>query len=145
MAAIKKIMEQESALAVLDEIKNKICDVDLDELCGEKTEIVGEKKDEIYKKLVQATMCGLIYWDDENECMAQKLIHPLKSGETKAETLLYKDNVTLGDAGSFSAKNQASLLKESLSLITGRPMQLIEQLKGQDMTIATGCVSFFDR
>ena len=66
MAAIKKIMEKEQALAVLDEIKNNICEVDLDELCGEKTEIVGDNKDEIYKKVVQAVMCGLVYWDEEN-------------------------------------------------------------------------------
>lgn len=143
--AVKKIMEEASALKILDEIKNNICDVDLDELCGEKTSIVGEKSDETYKKVVQATMCGLVYWDETEGCMAQKLIHPLKSGETKADVLFYKNNVTLGDAGDFGARNQAGLLKESLALITARPIQLIEQLRGQDMVIATGCISFFDR
>lgn len=145
MAAIKKIMEKEQALAVLDEIKNNICEVDLDELCGEKTEIVGDNKDEIYKKVIQAVMCGLVYWDEENECMTQKLIHPIKSGEIETDILQYKSNVTLEDAAGFNAKNQAGLLKESISLITGRPIQLIQKLHGQDITIATGCVSFFDR
>ena len=144
MSDIRKIMEKDSAIKVLEEIKNKICDVDLDELCGEKTQ-VDIKDNEIAKKLLQAVMCGLVYWDDEKGCMVQRLIHPIKSGETEAKELYYKNNVTLSDANGFKASNQAGLIKESLALITARPIQLIGEIRGQDMTIATGCIRFFDR
>ncbi len=144
MSDIRKIMEKDSAIKVLEEIKNKICDTDLDDLCGENTRI-DAKDDEVSKKIIQAVMCGLVYWDDEKGCMVQRLIHPIKSGETEAKELYYKNNVTLSDANGFKASNQAGLIKESLALITARPIQLIGEIRGQDMTIATGCIRFFDR
>lgn len=143
---VNKIMERESALKVLDEIKNKICDVDLDELCGEETSIKPNgENDEIYKKMIQAAMCGLVRWDDEKNCMVQVLIHPIKSGEVEATELYYKHTITLGVAKGFDAKNQAGLLNESIAHATGRPVQLIEKLYGVDMNIATGCIGFFDK
>ena len=77
--------------------------------------------------------------------MVQTLIHPLKSGQLTAEKLYYKNTITLGDARGMKAVNQAELTIQSISNITARPTQLIEKMRGQDLHIAIGCLSFFDR
>lgn len=142
---IKKIMEKESALKVIDEIKNNICEVDLDDLCGEKVEVTEGDSATIFKRVIQAVMCGLVYWDEDKKCMVQELIHPIKSGETSAESLEYRHKLTLGDAKGFKASNHSELMIESISTACARPTQLIEKLEGQDFNIAIGCMSFFDR
>ena len=63
---IRVLMTEEQAKNVLDDIKNKICEVDLDELCGDNNiENNDEKTSQIYKKVLQAIRCGLVQWDDE--------------------------------------------------------------------------------
>ena len=148
MAKIEKKMERESALKVIDELKNNICDVDLDEICGDSVKVVeGDSKDEqkIFNKVVQAVQCGLVYWDEDEKCMVQELIHPLKSGQIEADKLFYKNNVTLADAKSAKSQNPTEMMIISLAVVTGRAIQLVEKLRGQDLNIAIGCLSFFDK
>ncbi len=140
--AIEKIMEKESALNVIDDIKNKICEVDLDSICEEETKIIGGNE-LIYKRLVQAVMCGLVYWDEEKNCLVQKLINPLKSGELIREQLEYKRKISLGQMKVFKGDNSIDYAIETLAAITSAPKVLIGQLAGQDQQIATACVDFF--
>lgn len=139
---IEKIMEKESALKEIDNIKNKICEVDLDTICEEETRVIGGNET-IYKKLVQAVMCGLVYWDEEKNCLVQKLINPLKSGELTREQLEYKHKITLGQMKTFKGDTSLEYAIESLATITSAPKVLIGQLSGQDQQIATACVDFF--
>lgn len=143
---VEKIMERESALKILDDLKNKIGGVDLDEICGEKVEVESEKGNEIiHKRLVQGIMCGLVYWDEDKECLVQELISPVKSGEVECDKLYYRNKLTLKDGKDFKAKNQVGLTLESLSVCCGRPIQIVEKIHGTDVNIAMGCLSFFDR
>lgn len=139
---IEKIMEKESALKEIDNIKNKICEVDLDAICEEETRVIGGNEI-IYKRFVQAVMCGLVYWDEEKNCLVQKLINPLKSGELTREQLEYKHKITLGQMKAFKGDTSFEYGIESLSTITSVPKVLIGQLSGQDQQIATACVDFF--
>lgn len=148
MSKIEKKMERESALKIIDEIKNQICDIDLDEICGDSVNVTeGGSKDEqkIFNKVVQAVQCGLVYWDEDENCMAQKLIHPLKSGTIEKEVLFYKHNVTLADAKSAKSQNPTEMMILSLAVVTANATQVIEKLRGQDLNIAIGCLSFFDK
>ena len=138
----EKIMEKESALKVIDDIKNKICEVDLDTICEEETRVIGGNET-IYKRLIQAIMCGLVYWDEEKNCLVQKLICPLKSGEIERKLLEYKHKITLGQMKAFKADSSIDYAIETLSTITATPKVLIGQLVGQDQQIATACVDFF--
>lgn len=142
MSDIRKIMEQESAIRIIEEIKNKICDVDLDSLCGEETSIKGAGEIS-HKRLVQAVMCGLVYWDEEKQCLCQKLIKPVKSGELTRDALYYRKSLTLGEMKQFRATNEFAYGIESLATITACPQPLIEMIVGQDQQIATGCMDFF--
>ena len=146
MAEIKKIMEWDSALKIIDEIKNKIGGVDLDAICGEKVEISETKEDDnTFKRLVQCVMVGKVYWDDEKQCLVQELLQPVKSGDVELDTLYYKNKLRLKDGKNFKAKNQAQLTIESLATACCRPPQVIEQITGTDIIIAMGCLSFFDK
>lgn len=139
---IEKIMEKESALKEIDNMKNKICEVDLDAICEEETRVIGGNEI-IYKRFVQAVMCGLVYWDEEKNCLVQKLINPLKSGELTREQLEYKHKITLGQMKTFKSDTSLEYGIESLATITSVPKVLIGQLSGQDQQIATACVDFF--
>lgn len=140
--AIEKIMERESALNVIEEIKNKICEVDLDSICDDETKIVGGNE-AVYKKLVQAVMCGLVYWDEEKKCLVQKLIRPIKSGEIERQQLEYKHKVSFGRMRRFKGENPVDYAIETIAAITASPKPVIDQLTGQDQQIATGCADFF--
>ena len=143
---VTKIMERVSALKVIEEMKNLICDVDLEELCGEPVNINEDNaKKEGMETLVRAVMCGLVFWDENKNCMVQKFIRPLKSGEQTADFIEYRKKLTLEDAKNFNANNQVELTIQSLAAVCGRSNQLIGKLSGQDLAIATACMSFFDK
>ena len=144
---IRVLMSEERALEVIDEIKNKICDVDLDELCGDEAKVVNrnEETSKIYQKVIQGVRCGLVEWDETENCMVQKLIHPLKAGQLEADKLYYKNKVKFGDSKDFKSSQQGEVYIQTLSNITARPTQLIEELQGQDLLIAIGCMGFFDK
>lgn len=142
---IKKIMEKDAALKVLDEIKNKLYEVDLDELCGDKVTIKNDAENELLKNMVQGVMCGLVYWDDNKNCLAQELIYPIKAGEIEKTHLYYTNDITLGDTKGFNAENQSDLVIKALAHITANGFQVIERLKKADLSIATALCRFFDR
>lgn len=144
---IKVRMTEEQAIKIIDEIKNNICDVDLDEICGDKADI-GTKDIEtakIYKKVIQAVRCGLVEWSEEENCMIQHLIRPLKCGTLEVKDLYYKNDVKFGDSREYRSNNQSDVMIQTLANITAKPTQLIEELRGQDLLISIGCMGFFDR
>lgn len=139
---IRKIMEKEAALACIEDMKNKICGVDLDSICDEKTSVIGGNE-AIYNKFIQAVMCGLVYWDDEKNCLVQKLTNPVKAGELTRDTLYYRNHLTLGRMKSFREQKEMGIAIEAIATVTACPAPLIEALQGQDQKIASACVDFF--
>lgn len=159
MSEIKKIMERESAKKLIDEFKLKICGVDLEKICSDdelienaqeklankKTE-AEEKAERIFNKykrtLENAVMCGLVFWSVEEDCLCQRLIKPVTSGEQECNVLKYKNQLCLNDTKDQS-DNVTQILIDNLCKITGRTKQLIGKLGNDDVDIATGCISFF--
>ncbi len=142
---IRKIMTKEQAEKVLADIKNRLCEVDLDELCGDEVSVEKGENETLYKRIIQAIMCGLVYWDEERGFMVQKLIKPVKSNEITIDELCYKYPIKLGQIKGMDAKNDADVLLQSLAIITGRGKHALEGLTGRDNEIAAGCFNFFDR
>lgn len=140
---IKKIMEKDAALQVIDEIKNKLFSIDLDELCGEK--ITVKEENDLFRYIVQGVMCGLVYWDDNKNCLTQELVTPIKAGEIEKTHLYYTNDITLGDTKGFNAENQADLMIKSIAHITANGFQIVERLKKTDLNIAAALCRFFDR
>lgn len=143
---IRKIMEKETAVKVLNEIKDSIGGVDLMEICDDVPEIKPEDiQDPIQKILIAAIQCGLVYWNEEENCLTQKLIRPVKSGEITAEEFKYKHRLSINQLKSINAKSELDLFEKGFSQMVARPSQLIGQLTGQDIQISMGCLSFFDK
>lgn len=139
---IRKVMEKEAALEYINEIKDKICGVDLDSICDEETNIIGGNE-QIFNKFVQAVMCGLVYYDDEKECLVQKLIKPVKAGQLEREALYYRNHLKLGQMKMFKEQKEMGVAIEAIATVTACPIPLIEEIEGQDQKIASACVDFF--
>lgn len=142
---VQKIMERETACKQIAEMKLKICGIDLDALCDDE-EVKGDAKkspDEIRKSLENAWMCGLVYFDENKNCLVQKLISPLVSKEQSCDVLIYEKQMSLNDVRARQCATEIEALLYTLSLITGRSMHLLGTMKGQDVQIAMACISFF--
>lgn len=141
---IQKIMEKDTAIKTLNEIKEHIIGIDLSDICGEETEIFAQNIDDIsIKRLIQAIQCGLVYWDDEENILVQKLIQPVQSGQITATEFKYLKRLTINELDGINVNNQIKSFIKMMSLVTARPTQIIEQMNGQDAEIAMGCMSFF--
>ena len=140
---IQKKMEKSRAIEILSEIKQNICGVDIDEICDGDELSKNAELQKTYKRIIQAIQCGLVYWDDVNNCLVQKLITPIKCGELEATEFKYKNCPTIDELQALNVNNEIEAFIGIMSTIVARPTQLIGQLYGQDLQIATGCMSFF--
>lgn len=140
---IRKKMEKSRAIEILTEIKQHICGVDIDEICNEDELSKSNELQQTYKRVIQAIQCGLVYWDETNNCLIQKLINPVKCGELEATEFKYKNRPTIDELQAMNVNNEIEAFIGIMATITARPTQLIGQLYGQDLQIATGCMSFF--
>ena len=93
--------------------------------------------------LIAAVMSGIVYYDDEKKCVVQKLINPIQSGEQTADTLYYKNNLTLGIMRDEDTSNQLALTINVITRLTGRTKQVIEKIWGQDLHIMQDISAFF--
>lgn len=140
---IRKKMEKSRAIEILTEIKQHICGVDIDEICDGDELSKSNELQQTYKRVIQAIQCGLVYWDEANNCLVQKLINPVKCGELEATEFKYKNRPTIDELQAMNVNNEIEAFIGIMSTITARPTQIIGQLYGQDLQIATGCMSFF--
>lgn len=146
---IKKIMERESANKIIEDIKLKICGVDLEKICSDDELIESAKKQdpavEKYHRLLEnAVMVGLVFWSEERNCLCQKLIKPVKSGEQSCSVLQYASEVTLTKMKGQTGTDRIDSLINTVSTLTGRSKQIIGAIKNTDVDIMVACVNFFD-
>lgn len=145
---IKKIMSRESAKKIIEDIKLKICGVDLEKLCSddEVTESVKEMApiQEKYMRLIEnAIMTGLVFWSDERNCLCQKLIKPVKSGEQTCTVLNYSTDITLAQMKGQTGVDRIESTINTVAILTNRSKQIIGAIKNIDVDIMTACVNFF--
>ena len=143
---IRRIMERVTAQEQIEKIKFKICGIDLEDLCKDESveNSVGKLPDDMKRHLENAWMCGLVYFDDDKNCLIQKLIQPLKSGEQEARELYYEKQISLRDAKGARSKDPIESLIKVLEAVTGRSSFLVGSMKNsQDIQTAMACVSFF--
>lgn len=143
---IRKIMERESARKAIEDFKLKICYVDLDDICKDEdvSSNVPQITDALMHYLENAVMTGLVYYDEDKQCLVQRFIRPLKCGEQTAEFIEYKNPVTLAQIKDRQSATQIDALIHVLSLVSGRSKPLLGQMSGQDVQISMACVAFFE-
>ncbi len=157
---IRKIMEREGAIKLLDSFKLKVCGVDLEKLCSD-DELIEEAEEKLKQKdkseteeraeilmqkyrrtLENAVMCGLIFWNDEKDCLCQKLVRSVASGDQSCDVLQYANQLCLNDVKNQS-NDTTQVLIDNLSKISGRSKQVVSKIGGVDVDIAMACISFF--
>lgn len=95
------------------------------------------------KYLLAAVMGGLVEYNEEKKCLVQHLKMTVKSGEQEADTLYYKNNLTLGMMRDEETSNNYALTINLITRITGRTKQIIERVFGEDLQIMQEIASFF--
>lgn len=143
---IRVLMPRETAIKQIEEIRLKICGVDLMELCADEEvdKAVEKVPDDLMKYLINAWRCGLVYFDEDRNCLVQKFIKPLVSGEQRLEEICYKNELTLKQIKGGTSYNQIEMLIQILSLVSGQSVHIIGALKGQDVQISMAIVAFFE-
>ncbi len=91
---IEEKMSKDDAELYIDEMAEKL-EIDLlDFNVREKSS--DEKKSSAF--LLQGVMAGLIYYDEEKKCLAQKLTKTIRSGDFERNELYYKNKFKVRDA-----------------------------------------------
>lgn len=140
---IKKKMEKETALKMINEFKEAIVGQNILELI-ESEKVEQEFGDaEPGKYLHAAVVGGLVYFDAESKTLVQKLINPIASGEQKTDTLYYKNRLTLDIIRDEDTPNEIAKAINIVTRLTGQTKQLIGKLWGQDLYIMQEIVAFF--
>lgn len=140
---IRKKLEENQALQEIENFKTKMFGENILNVIDSEN---GEKSSQKIKPgcyLLAAVMAGVVYFDNENNCLVQKLIKPVESGEQTADILYFKHNVTMGMLRDESTTNEMALTINMISRITGRSKQIIEKICGQDLKITQNLTNFF--
>lgn len=130
-------LNEKQANDVFANILSKLEIQDIDKICPS----ANAKNDGLEDLVKRAIRCGLVSWDDNENCLVQKLINKIDiGGGVEAEALKYNNGfVTLG----MQDKLQSGDVVGIVSDLTGRPEALIGKMRGQDSTIASALVKCF--
>lgn len=140
---IKKKMEPETALKQLAEFKEAIIGQNILELI-ENEKVQKEIEDAEPGKYLQAAVVGgLVYLDEDGKTLVQKLINPIESGDQKADTLYYKNRLTLDIIRDENSGNEIAQAINIVTRLTGRTKQLIGKICYQDLYIMQEIAAFF--
>jgi len=122
---------------VFTNILNKLEIQDIDKICPS----VNTKDDGFEELAKRAIRCGLVYWDDNENCLVQKLINKIDiGGGVVAEQFKYNNGfVTLGMQDKLQAGDAVGVVAD----LTGRPEALVSKMRGQDSSIASALVKCF--
>lgn len=142
---VSKIMDISDAKRIYNEIFEKLDIVDLDKLCPIEEKKVAEeikqREKAVEDKLVQAIACGLLYWDNDNNCLTQKLVKPIKTEETSIDILYYKSALKLSMQRLIAEKDMPAIIAR----LTGHGTVTVGEMQAFDSAIAVLVVTnFFD-
>lgn len=140
---IKKKFEEKQALQEIENFKTKIFGENILNVLDSENVEESLRKVKPGRYLLAAVMAGVVYFDEEKNCLVQKLTMPVESGEQKAEILYFKHIVTMGMLRDENTTNEMAMSINMISRITGRSKQIIEKIGGQDMRVVNELSSFF--
>ena len=135
---IEEKMSKDDAELYIDEMAEKL-EIDLlDFNVREKSS--DEKKSSAF--LLQGVMAGLISYDEEKKCLAQKLTKTIRSGDFERNELYYKNKFKVRDARKLKEGGYDASVK-MLSRVCDVPEAIINEMHGTNLEIAMACLDFF--
>lgn len=103
-------------------------------------------QDVVINPLLWGVMFGYISYDTENKTITQKLINPLKSGETTVKELEYSNPLNATQAGKMQSAAKGVHINFSNAVIcrlTKKNLPVIQKMRVPDMKIANAISSLF--
>ncbi len=135
---IEQVMDKDAAKDYIEYMADKL-NIDLIDFgVREKT------KDELKYEgdFLEGVMAGLIYFDEEKQCMVQKLTRPVTAGDYTCEYLYYKNKFKVKDARKLKEQGfEASMV--ILGKIFEVPRVIINEMYGRNLELALAGMDFF--
>ena len=136
---IERIMDKQSAEVCYAEIEKKL------EIINPL--VLGEfdptPLEELYKKrILQGIMAGLVYFDENENCLVQKLAKPIQTGQIFHDSFKYKKKYKLKDACQSAAMG-SKVFREVMAITCSLPYAVVDELCGFDYDLSMACLDFF--
>lgn len=137
---IKEIMSKDNAEKYIEEMADKL-EIDMFDF-GVREKTPDEEKVSAF--LLQGVMAGLVFYDEEKNCLVQKLTRAVKAGDFERDTLYYKNKFKVKDARKLKEGGYEASIK-MLSQVCDVPQAIINEMHGLNLEIAMSCMDFFLR
>jgi hypothetical protein len=151
------VMSQEEAEKYLNSFREKMGYKDISSIV--KTEnISDDKKDnkednndnndntlQIRAKLIEGIQVGIIYFDEENKGIIQKLLYPFTYNGIQVNELCFFKKLKLKDIKNLSQGKEIDVLIKNIAIMTNQKQEKIEELDAQDFDYASSIYVFLQR
>lgn len=135
---IKEIMSKDNAEKYIEEMADNL-EIDMFDF-GVREKTPDEEKVSAF--LLQGVMAGLVFYDEEKNCLVQKLTRAVKAGDFERDTLYYKNKFKVKDARKLKEGGYEASIK-MLSQVCDVPQAIINEMHGLNLEIAMSCMDFF--
>lgn len=135
---IKEIMSKDDAEKYIEEMAEKL-EIDMFDF-GVREKTPDEEKVSAF--LLQGVMSGLIFYDEEKNCLVQKLTRVIKTGDFERNALYYKNKFKVKNARKLKEGGYEASIK-MLSQVCDVPEAIINEMHGLNLEIAMSCLDFF--
>lgn len=135
---LEQIMDRDEAQKYIEEMADKLEINMMDFGVRKKT------NDEIKSEglFLEAVMAGLVFYDEEKLCLAQKLTKQISAGDFTRECLYYKTKFKVKDARKLKTGGlEASM--DMIAQVCDVPKAIINELHGLNLEIAMSALDFF--
>jgi hypothetical protein len=100
---------------------------------------------QIKTKLIEGIRVGIIYFDEENKGIVQKLLYPFDYNGIKIEELCFFKKLKLKDIKNLSQGKEIDTLIKNIAIMTNQKQEKIEELDTQDFDYTSSIYVFLQR
>jgi hypothetical protein len=100
---------------------------------------------QIRTKLIEAIQVGIIYFDEENKGIVQKLLYPFDYNGIRVEELCFFKKLKLKDIKNLSQGKEIDTLIKNIAIMTNQKQEKIEELDTQDFDYTSAIYVFLQR
>jgi hypothetical protein len=139
------IMSSEEAGKYLDSFREKMGYKDISSIVNIDDKEITSDLSQIKTKLVEAIQVGIIYFDEENKGILQKLLYPFDYNGVKVEELCFFKKLKLKDIKNLSQGKEIDALIKNIGIMTNQKQEKIEELDTQDFDYTSAIYVFLQR
>jgi hypothetical protein len=96
-------------------------------------------------KLIEGIQVGIIYFDEANKGITQKLLYPFEYNGIRVEELCFFRKLKLKDIKNLSQGKEVDILIKNISIMTNQKQEKIEELDTQDFDYTSSIYVFLQR